>query len=155
MTTNTKLPKNAKLLSPDEAEELLRDKERLYLDEKTGEICKQVFSFSVLPISGAELVSIGWDHGENAYLVISHAEWEKRLSLLNKKSAATQEELDAARRRRAVVEDVERVSNNDVQGLGVGVGSGTVRGGEVDDFCVCTIGADSDDHVHVDDVFPV
>lgn len=147
MNTNTELPKNAKLLTVEEAEELFKNTTVYYLDKETGEICRQSISLPASPIRGTELLIIGHVWQTAMHLVIQSPLWERLMESLSEKATAMQAELDAARCRGAVVENIEFGRNSDAHGRSV-----RSLSGEVDCFVPTIKNRDSNDHVHVDDV---
>lgn len=129
MNTNTELPKNAKLLTVEEAEELFKNTTVYYLDKETGEICRQSISLPASPIRGTELLIIGHDWQTAMHLVIQSPLWERLMESLSEKATAMQAELDAARCRGVVIENVEGFRNKDAQG------TFSIGGCEVNDVC--------------------
>ena len=119
----------------------------MVLDKETGEICKQSISLPASPIRGTELLIIGHDWQTAMHLVIQSPLWERLMESLSEKATAMQAELDAARCRGAVVENIEFGRNSDAHGRSV-----RSLSGEVDCFVPTIKNRDSNDHVHVDDV---
>lgn len=147
MNTNTELPKNAKLLTVDEAKELLKNTTVYYLDKETGEICRQSISLPASPIRGTELLIIGHDWQTGMHLVIQRPLWECLMGSLNKKATVMQAELDAARCRGAIAENIEFGRNGNAHRCSVGP-----LPSEVDCFVSTIKTGDSNNHVHIDDV---